>query len=664
MPDKIFSLFVLTEYDIQWQDYIKEIRKNPGTPFEKQWDFYQAAFKNKNPEDGPPLAWIPDQKALNTSNIARFMKELGFEDFTQLHSWSVQQREKFWEKTIKKLNIVFKKNPSSILNLDHGIKNPQWLPGARLNCVDSCFQNSNEAAILSASEDSDDIKTISYNDLEVLVNRTANGLIDHGFAKGDSIALCMPMTIECVTAYLAIIKAGCAVVSIADSFSADEIEKRIRISKAKAVITVDYYMRSGKTINIYSKILQANCPKAIVISDKTPQHFRENDLLWNELLSENETFSSVDCDPYDITNILFSSGTTAEPKAIPWNHLTPIKCAGDGYYHHDIQPGDVVAWPTNIGWMMGPWLIYAALINKATIALYEGSPTSIGFLSFVKNAKVSMLGVIPSLVRQWRLSGFISDSIWPDIRVFSSTGEPSNREDYLWLMSLTFYKAPVIEYLGGTEIGGGHITGSVVQPASPAKFTTPALGIDFVLLDDKNQPVKEGEIGELFILPPSIGLSQTLLNKDHEQVYYTNCPAIENAKILRRHGDKMMRLYKGFYKAAGRADDSMNLGGIKIGALEIEQVIEIHPYVIECAAISVQPDGEGQEKLVIYTKVKEKPDSKILQKELQKLIVQKLNPLFKIYDLIISENLPRTASGKLMRRSLRDIYNRSKNLPV
>ena len=186
-------------------------------------------------------------------------------------------------------------------------------------------------------------------------------------------------------------------------------------------------------------------------------------------------------DPYRTTNILFSSGTTGEPKAIPWNHLTPIKSAMDGYYHQDIHGDDVTAWPTNIGWMMGPWLIYATLVNGACMALYPGAANTPEYLRFIRRAGVTMQGVIPSLVRTWRRGGMAEGIYWPSVRVFSSTGEPASRSDYLWLMSRAGYRAPVIEYLGGTEIGGGHLACTVLQPCSPAAFTTANLGVDFVI---------------------------------------------------------------------------------------------------------------------------------------------------------------------------------------
>jgi acetyl-CoA synthetase len=329
----------------------------------------------------------------------------------------------------------------------------------------------------------------------------------------------------------------------------------------------------------------------------------------------------------------------------------------DGHFHQDIQPGDVVAWPTNVGWMMGPWLIYAALVNRAAMALYEGIPGREGFVRFVADAGVTMLGVVPSLVRSWMTLDCMEEIGWSRIRAFSSTGEPSSQRDYLWLMSRTVYRAPIIEYCGGTEIGGGYITGTLVQPASPATFTTPALGLDLVILNEEGRPVAEGEMGEVYLVPPSIGLSQRLLNRDHDEIYYEGCPEGPGGEVLRRHGDQLSRLPQGFYKAEGRSDDAMNLGGIKVSSLELERVLEGHVAVRESAAVAIRPEDGGPEKLVVYAVVTDPGiDATRLKGELGAMIARELNPLFKIHALVIVDSLPRTASNKLMRRELRAVF--------
>src|SRR5262249_33304580 len=192
-------------------------------------------------------------------------------------------------------------------------------------------------------------------------------------------------------------------------------------------------------------------------------------------------------------------GTTGEPKAIPWTQTTPIKCVADAWFHHDVQPDERLAWPTNLGWMMGPWLIYASLINRASMALYDGAPTGREFGQFIADSGVSLLGVIPSLVKTWRATGCMEGLNWSAIRRFSSTGECSNPDDMLYLMHLAGYK-PVIEYCGGTEIGGGYVAATMVQPNVPSTFTSRCMGIVFVLRDEAGQPAPRGET--LHLPPP------------------------------------------------------------------------------------------------------------------------------------------------------------------
>jgi acetyl-CoA synthetase len=643
----------------RWQQYVQTVRRDPEIPFAEQWARYNATFADRDPALPPPPAWVPETDRLRHANISAMMDELGIDDYRAFHRWTTDNRADFWGRVIDRLGIVFARQPDQILDPTAGAAQPNWLPGAELNIVSSCFgEEGYDMAVVVGREGSEEMVAVTYSELDMLVNLVANGLAAAGFAPGDAIALYMPMNLECVAAYLGIIRAGCSVVSIADSFAAPEVARRLEISNAAAIITVSSFQRGGRSIELYRTVRDAGDTRAIVIAAEGffEDELRERDLLWWDFLSDAPGFEALTAPPNAVINILFSSGTTGDPKAIPWTHLTPIKCAMDGHFHHDIQRGDVVAWPTNIGWMMGPWLIFATLINRGCIALYEGLPSGRGFAEFVHNAGVGMLGVVPSLVRAWRDSGTCDSVDWSRVNVLSSTGEPSNRQDYLWLMSRTGYRAPVIEYCGGTEIGGGYITGTVVQPASPGSFSTAALGLDLVVLDEEGHPVPDGDEGEAYLVPPSIGLSQTLLNRDHEAVYYEDCPQGPNGEVLRRHGDQIAHLPGDYFKAQGRTDDTMNLGGIKVSSLELERVVEHHPAIFEAAAVAVQPEGEGAEKVVVFVVLSEEVEKEDLRLDLGKAFASELNPLFKLHDLVIVDSLPRTASNKLMRRELRSQY--------
>ena len=639
-----------------WREISRYILR-PEHPFALHQLLYDTVYADfDHATDGPPPAWFPTNEDTTEANITALMLELSIKTYPELHKWSVTNRDTFWQMMIDRLGIKTIETTLEPQKDATGIATNL----SKLNIVDSCFSAADDTiAIVAGRENDDNLVTLTYHELACLTNRVANGLVDIGLKPGDAVAIDMPMNTESVAIYLGIVKSGCVVVGIADSFAPDEIATRLRIGKAKAIFTQDYINRAGKRLPLYEKVIAANAPIAIVSScedrDTVAQIEREGDLTWNDFLSRVETFTAVPCLPDGHTNILFSSGTTGEPKAIPWTHTTPIKCAADAYLHHDIHPGNVLAWYTNLGWMMGPWLIYASLINKATIALYDGVPTGREFGVFVQNVKVSMLGVVPTLVRAWKRTDCMHGLDWHAIQAFSSTGECSNPEEMLYLMSLAGYK-PVIEYCGGTEIGGGYVTGTRVQPAAPSTFTTPALGLDFLLFNDEGNPSDNGEV---FIVSPSFGLSTTLLNADHNKVYFAGTPG----QNLRRHGDALERLAEGYYRIHGRVDDTMNLSGIKVSSAEIEEVLNTVSGVQETAAVAVSPTGGGPSQLVIYA-VLIQPESASTKQELhttlQAAISQHLNPLFRIHEVIIVDALPRTASNKIIRRLLR-VRNFTKN---
>ena len=663
MLSQINQCLLYTKTTDCWQCLSKTILK-PQHPFSLHELLYKTVFSDEDQGQDPATAWIPDRQQISSTNIFALMKELQIASYPELHNWSVQNRSQFWELMIRRLGISFREPYRQIMDLTQGAEFPRWLVGARMNIVESCFQSPENDVAIIFQRVGKACSTLTYGELEILTNRVANGLKDLGFTSGDRIAIAMPMTAESVAIYLGIIKAGSVVVAIADSLAAEEIATRLQLSQATGIFTQDYLLRGDKQLPLYAKVTEAKAPRAIVLSNNghLAVELRQGDLSWEDFLSDREQFAAIGADPEAYTNILFSSGTTGEPKAIPWTQTTPLKCACDAHLHHDIHPQDVLAWPTNLGWMMGPWLIYASLINQATIALYYGTPTEREFGQFVQDAGVNMLGVVPSLVSRWKATGCMAGLDWSAIKAFSSTGECSHPQDMLFLMSLAGYK-PIIEYCGGTEIGGGYITGTLVQPCAPATFTTPALGLDIKILDENYCPTSKGEV---FIIPPSIGLSTELLNKNHHQVYFPDLPNLQRWETpLRRHGDEIERLANGYYRAHGRIDDTMNLGGIKVSSTEIEQVLNTVEGISETAAIAVASDRGGPCHLVIYAVMtsdsasltsKAQIDRETLMIACQSAIKQHLNPLFKISDLVIIEALPRTASNKVMRRVLRDRY--------
>ncbi|MCL1599164.1 MAG: AMP-binding protein [Actinomycetia bacterium] len=598
-------------------------------------------------------AWLPDELTIAHANVSALIEKRGLAGFEALHDWSIAEPDEFWGEVIDELEIRFVE-PPSLIRGSSDMENPQWLPDALLNVVASCLDHDPDAAAI-VSGGPGRFETISVRSLTQHVAAFAGGFRVTGFTPGDTVAIIMPMNVEAVIAYLGIVAAGGVVVSIADSFAPDEIRTRLEIARATAVVTQTQASRAGKTLPMYSKCVDAGAERCIVVDAGGFDDLREGDVWWEDFIVGGAPFEPVPGEAATYTNILFSSGTTGDPKAIPWTQTTPMKAAMDARFHQDVHAGDVVAWPTNLGWMMGPWLIYGALLNGAALALYDDAPTTRGFIEFIEEAGVTMLGLVPSIVAAWRASGTLRQGDWSSVRVLSSTGEASNPDDYRWLIE-TAGGVPVIEYCGGTEIGGGYVTSSVLHACVPSRFTTSTLGLDFVLIDDAGHP---GDIGEVFLVPPSIGLSSELLNRDHHEVYFAGVPEI--GRPLRRHGDQMERGPDGYLRALGRVDDTMNLGGIKVSSTDLENAASGVEGVAEVAAVAVPPPGGGPDRLIIFVVPEPGIDLDLgdVRAQMQAKIRSTLNPLFKVHEVASVQELPRTASHKVMRRTLRESVLRS-----
>ena len=625
----------------RWQRMVREVLAEPlpftRIPFAVHRLCFAAAYSDRDPGLPPAPAWLPEMGACDTS-VRRLARRVGVGDVAALHRWSIEHRAEFWKLMCERLRIGFHGDPGPAW------RDGRWFPDARLNIAENCLEpgpaGERPAIVYRTSEDGP-LDGMSRADLARLAYAVAGHLRERGLRPGARVAFYLPMTAEAVAAYLGVILAGCTAVSIADSFAAPQVAVRLRITHASLAIVAT---------RTYERLLDAAPDLEAIVIGELPDGLRPRaaDTPWDRVASAAPA-AAVACATGTHTNILFSSGTTGEPKAIPWTHLTPVKCATDAMLLHDVRPDDVLAWPTSLGWMMGPWLIYAALLNQATIALYHPGPKGADFGRFVRDAGVTMLGLVPTLVRIWRQSGCMEGIDWSRIRRFSSTGECSDPEDQLYLMALAGYR-PVIEYCGGTEIGGGYLSATMDQPAAPATFTTPAFGLDVAIRDEHGRPATSGE---LFLVPPSVGLSTELLNDDHDDVYLADTP-IADGRPLRRHGDHVQRLPGGYYRALGRVDDTMNLSGIKVSSAEIERALSGVEGIGECAAVAVADRHGGPDRLVVFAvPSRALPDP---LPSLQRALAERLNPLFKISEVRLVDALPRTASNKVMRRELRSAY--------
>ncbi|GMP92103.1 hypothetical protein CsSME_00042473 [Camellia sinensis var. sinensis] len=673
-----------------WRQITARRLLRPSHPHQLHQLVYHSVYGHYDSSaNGPPLYCFPSLNQSKYTNLGRLMETHGskllgasYKDpitsFSLFQKFTVQHPEVYWSFILKELSIQFREVPNCILDTSDKSKHGgTWLPGSVLNIAECCLQATNyprkqddSLAIVWRNEDCDDshVNQMTLKELREQVMSVASAL-DAIFSKGDAIAIDMPMTVTAVIIYLAIVLSGFVVVSIADSFAAKEIATRLRVSRAKAIFTQDFIVRGGRKFPLYSRVVEAVPPKTIVIpasGKDVDVQLRKQDLSWKHFLSSvdyhprSNYFSPVYLPIDSTTNILFSSGTTGDPKAIPWTQLSPIRCAADSWAHVDVQSGDVFCWPTNLGWVMGPILLYSCFLTGATLALYHGSPLGRGFGQFVQDAGVTILGTVPSLVKAWKSTHCMEGLDWTKIRSFGSTGEASNVDDDLWLSSRAYYK-PIIECCGGTELASSYIQGSLLQPQAFGTFSSASMTTGFVILDEHGVPYLDDQacVGEVGLFPQYMGATDRLLNADHEEVYFKGMPMYKGMQ-LRRHGDIIKRTAGGYFVVQGRADDTMNLGGVKTSSVEIERVCDqADESIMETAAVSAAPANGGPEQLAIFVVLKKgfntQPDK--LKMLFSRAIQRNLNPLFKVNFVKIVPEFPRTASNKLLRRVLRDKLN-------
>ncbi|ONK65596.1 uncharacterized protein A4U43_C07F38710 [Asparagus officinalis] len=671
-----------------WRDLVERRLLKPSHPHELHQLVYYSVYAEWDVSvRGPPPYWFPSEIQSKDSNLGRVMEVHGpkllgssYHDpvtsFSLFQKFTVQHPEIYWSIAIKELSVVFREPPKAILDTsDRSNVGGTWFPGGIMNIAECCLlpgslpkKTDDGVAIIWRNEgfDDDPVNYLTYKELRDQVMLVANAL-DMTFTKGDMIAIDMPMTSTAVIIYLAIVLAGYVAVTIADSFAANEIATRMRITNAKGIFTQDFIIRGGRTFPLYSRVVEGCQSKAIVVpvrGNNVGVTLRSHDLSWNDFISSTGALPK----PFNyppvyqpmeaMTNILFSSGTTGDPKAIPWTQISPIRTASEAWAHCNMQAGDVYCWPTNLGWVMGPSILYSAFLTGATLALYHGSPLGRSFGKFVQDASVTVLGTIPSIVKAWKSSKCMEGLDWTKIRGFGTTGETSDIDDDLWLSSRAYYP-PIIEFCGGTELASSYVVGSLLQPQAFGAFSTPPMTAGFVILDEQGIPYPDDQpcVGEVALFPIHMGASQRILNADHNKVYFHGMPVYRGMK-LRRHGDIVQRTIGGYYIVQGRADDTMNLGGIKTSSVEIERVCNrADERVLETAAVGIKPVTGGPEQLVVLVVLKPGAldcEPHFLRTKFQKAIQKNLNPLFKVSYVKIVPEFPRTASNKLLRRVLRD----------
>jgi acetyl-CoA synthetase len=605
--------------------------------------------------------WTPTTDYIDNANVTRLARTNGIDTLAELRARSVADIGWYWDAVVKDLNIPFRAQYSQVVNLSRGIEHPDWFVGGSLNVVDACLGRwvsdpgkAQQRAIVHEAEDGT-VTTVTFAELYDQVARAAAGLRALGVGKGDAVAIYLPMIPEAVVATYAVAWLGAILVPLFSGFAPAAIASRLQDAGAKAVIVADGTTRRRRTLAMRPLLDQAldECPSV--------QHVIEIDnvgatggaaLSWAELLDHAPDPGPAAMGTSEPLLLGYTSGTTGKPKGAVHTHAGfLVKTASEVAYSFDLSAGGVFCWITDMGWIMGPLSIVGTHANGGTLLLYEGSPDvpDLNRLwDLVQRHHVTMLGVSPTLVRTLRtaahadLSGFDLSSV----HTIGSTGEPWDPDSYEWLAADVFGgRVPVINFSGGTEVGGSFLAPYPVEQIRSCSLGGPSLGMDVDVVDDQARSVR-GEIGELICRQPWPSMTRGVWRDPQRylEAYWSIFPGVW------RHGDFAL-VEDGQWFILGRSDDVMNVAGKRLAPAEVESIMVAHPAVAEAAVVGVPDQKKGEAIWAFWVARPDAVDD--VSEQLRDLVASELGKPFAPTRVVRVDALPKTRSAKIMRRAVR-----------
>ncbi len=589
------------------------------------------------------FAWKPSREYIENAQLTRFIRSCGCTGFGELQRRSVSEIPWFTGRVLDFLNLRWRQRPAEILDLSRGLEWPRWCVGGRMNLVDTCLRHEGAAIAVIYEHESGATDTWTYGELKQRVAAWAASFRSLGLGAGDAIGLHLPMTPDTVAALLAIHAIGAIAAPLFSGFGAEAIASRMNDLEAAALITARSFIRRGKIVESGRTAAEAAgaCPalKHLLFVEDVPR-------LRSRLNTEERAAE-------DPAIVIYTSGTTGKPKGIVHTHCGfPVKAAQDMALNIDVHAGERIAWITDLGWMMGPWLIYGALILGATICLYDGAfdyPEPGCLWAFCARHRVNALGVSPSLIRALVPHGadLPKRHDLSALRILASSGEPWNPDPWWWLFENAGRgRVPIINYSGGTEISGGILSNTVLHPIKPCGFAAPCPGIDADVVDETGRSVR-GSVGELAIRGPWIGQARGFWRDPQRYLdtYWSKIPG------LWVHGDWAEIDEDGHWFIQGRSDDTLKIAGKRVGPAEVESILVSHPAVIEAAVIGV-PDERKGSAMIAFCVAGQPCDAGELQSRIARALGKPLCP----ERIHFVGAIPKTRNAKVMRRVLRAAY--------
>jgi len=598
--------------------------------------------------------------------------------YTKSYKKSVENPEAFWD-AIAKANFVWKRPWSRVLEWDFSLPKISWFEGAQLNITENCIDrhlehNGNKTAILfEPNNPNDSSEAITYTDLHKRVNQFANVLKSKGIQKGDRVCVYLPMIPELAIAVLACARIGAIHSVVFAGFSANALASRINDCDCKLLITSDGGYRGAKTIDLKSivdtALLDCSGIEAVLVAKRihTDISMVSGRDFWLQPLLESasDICEATDMDAEDPLFILYTSGSTGQPKGMV--HTTAGYMVYSAYTFKNIfqyEPEDIYWCTADIGWITGhSYIVYGPLLNGATTLMFEGVPSypDYGrFWSIVEKHKVSQFYTAPTAIRALAKQGLdlVSPYDLSSLKVLGTVGEPINEEAWHWYNDhIGKRKCPIVDTWWQTETGGIMISPIPKSfDGKPTFATLPFVGIQPALMDEKGEEIEGNSVeGRLCIKFPWPSMARTIWG-NHQRYKETYFSAYDQSYFT---GDGALRDENGHYRITGRVDDVIIVSGHNLGTAPIEDAINEHPKVAESAIVGYPHDIKGS-ALYGYITLKNSDDTNAaaLKVEINQLISKHIGPIAKLDKIQFTSGLPKTRSGKIMRRILRKIASK------
>lgn len=616
-----------------------------------------------------PIAWRPDEGVIAQANITAQMRRYQIPSYEAFLQRSVEDPDWFWKAFFNDIGFYWHTPYERTVDLSEGKSFAKWFVGGQLNWTYNALERHvqagrGEALALRWEGEEGATRTYTYAQLLGEVNALAQGLQALGVQQGDRVGLFLPFIPETAIALLAVSRIGAIALPLFSGFGPEPILSRMQDAEAEWLFIADGFPRRGKVAPMKETALTAleALPqvKRVIVVERAGRAMRldpAREVRYADLLQAGE-FVAPALDSETPCMMIYTSGTTGKPKAALHVHAGfPIKAAQDMYHLFDLKPSDTISWLTDIGWMMGPWLIMGGLILGATVFMYDGSPDYPApdrVWDMVERHGVTVLGITPTLIRAlMRESAEYADRHpMPTLRLLGSTGEPWNPEPWLWTLAhVGKNRAPIINYSGGTEISGGILGCTVLRPLKPCSFNTVAPGVDADVLNEQGEPVR-GEIGLLVVRNLNPGMTRGFW-RDRERYLETYWSRFEN---LWYHGDLSLIDAEGFWYILGRADDTLKIAGKRVGPAEIESVLVEHPDVVEAGVVGVPDELKGQAAVAFVVLRPGVEFTESLAEALRNLVAERMGKPLMPKAVYAVPELPKTRNAKIMRRVVRAAY--------